>query len=412
MNNLLFLAPVLPSPTGNGLSMRAYASLRALSEHSHVYLLVLNKKPVDKMADRMIRSLCREVVFYPAGLWQGRQFWLRAISMVPFLGGWLYPRPSDWSTLSRVVFKNPFSVSGFDCVHLFRMYMIPLLSTIKGSATWRQAQLDIDDLESLTRARLAALYFKRGLLTRAAQLRLESRQYLDLEKKELGVFDRVFVSSEDDRRRLVDGGLYPAPEVAPNVVDIPDVCHAATESSGDEFRFLFVGSLSYFPNVDAITRFSLQVLPAIRAAADRPVGLDIVGGGLKPRIGRQLSRCPGVRLRGYLPNIADAYRVADAVVVPLSGGGGTRIKVLEAFAYGRCVVSTPLGVEGIELDVDRHVVVGEGVEGLLAASLSVVRDPALRRSRAEHARLLVQERYSQTSLGDVLRCRGADIVEE
>jgi glycosyltransferase involved in cell wall biosynthesis len=113
---------------------------------------------------------------------------------------------------------------------------------------------------------------------------------------------------------------------------------------------------------------------------------------------RELSEIPEVRLVGAVPDVAPVYRDAHAVVVPIRSGGGTRIKVLEAFSYGRPVVSTPVGIEGIEARPEEHLLVGDSPAALAAHCLRLMRDPALACRLAERAMALLKSAYTVDAL--------------
>src|SRR5262249_38828129 len=134
--------------------------------------------------------------------------------------------------------------------------------------------------------------------------------------------------------------------VIPNAVRIPPSTSATRR--GGPFTLLFVGTLGYYPNEDAAIFFCSEILPRLGASASRPVRLLIVGSNPSLRV-RALAQDGKVAITGPLPDLSRCYAAADAVVVPLRAGGGTRIKVLEAFGHRRPVVSTTVGAQGIEV---------------------------------------------------------------
>jgi glycosyltransferase involved in cell wall biosynthesis len=167
------------------------------------------------------------------------------------------------------------------------------------------------------------------------------------------------------------------------------------------FTFLFVGTLGYYPNEDAVVFFCREVLPKLRAAADASFLLRIAGSGLPEGL-RALARLPEVRLSGYAPDIARLYADADAVVVPLRAGGGTRIKVLEAFAYQRPVVSTSMGIEGIDAVAGEHYLLGDTAGELARQCLRLMRDRELGKELAGRAHKLVTRQYAPQRLVDAV----------
>jgi glycosyltransferase involved in cell wall biosynthesis len=109
-----------------------------------------------------------------------------------------------------------------------------------------------------------------------------------------------------------------------------------------------------------------------------------------------------VEVTGAVPQIGPYFERATIVVVPLLSGGGTRLKILEAFAAGRAVVSTTIGAEGLDVGHEEHLLVADGAETFAAETTRLLRDGALRARRAGAARRLAEERYDWKILGEQL----------
>jgi glycosyltransferase involved in cell wall biosynthesis len=158
-------------------------------------------------------------------------------------------------------------------------------------------------------------------------------------------------------------------------------------------EILTLGALHYRPNLDGIRWFAREVLP--RARRDMATAtLTIVG----PRPARDLvtlaRRQPGVvRVTGYVPDVTPYFAHAGVVVVPVRAGAGMRVRILEAFARAVPVVTTTVGLEGIEAEPGRDVLVADTAEALAAAVVRVLRDPALAAELAVRGRRLVEARY-------------------
>ena len=167
-------------------------------------------------------------------------------------------------------------------------------------------------------------------------------------------------------------------------------------------RVLFVGNLLYEPNRAAARVLASQILPTLRER--RPgATLDLVGphGGDADDIQR-LSELPGVRMTGEVPDVAPFYAEADVVVVPLQHGAGTRIKVLEAFAFRRPVVATAVAASGLVLE-HGEVVIAESPDEIAAAVDGVLGDPARSAAMVERAARLLEDRYTMAAVAPRLR---------
>lgn len=154
---------------------------------------------------------------------------------------------------------------------------------------------------------------------------------------------------------------------------------------------LLAGNFHTLPNLDAFEYFLGEVWPAVRRL--RPdAELAVVGAAMPPRLHDRHGR-DGVTVVGAVPEMSHAYHRHQVLVVPLRAGSGTRLKVLEAFAAGIPVVSTPIGAEGIECVPGEHLLLADDPAGLAHAVDRLLGDPDLAARLAANAMRLAQERY-------------------
>src|SRR5262249_5836127 len=137
---------------------------------------------------------------------------------------------------------------------------------------------------------------------------------------------------------------------------------------------VFSGSMDWYPNEDAVHYFVEKILPRIRQR--RPgVSFTIVGRNPTRRI-LDLAARPGVRVTGTLADVRPWTAGGAVYVVPLRVGGGTRLKIFEALAMGKAVVSTAIGAEGLELTPDRHIVPADDPDTFATAVVGLLEDPS------------------------------------
>jgi glycosyltransferase involved in cell wall biosynthesis len=254
--------------------------------------------------------------------------------------------------------------------------------------------LDLDDLESKTRRRLAALCRANGDTELASREDAEARRSEMLEVAAYRKVDRVYVCSEADRREAL--ARCPAEmSVLPNAVRSPG--QVAERPTSGPFRFLFLGSLGYYPNADAVIYFCERILPEIRRTTSLPFEVEVAGTGASEQL-RALAATAGVRLLGRVPEVAPVLETASAVIAPLRAGGGTRIKILEAFSYRRPVVTTTIGLEGIDARAGEHVLVGDAPEEFARCCIQLMNDRALCDRLTHAAWCRWQEAYSMEAL--------------
>jgi glycosyltransferase involved in cell wall biosynthesis len=171
---------------------------------------------------------------------------------------------------------------------------------------------------------------------------------------------------------------------------------------------LYVGGLHWPPNADAVAYFVSDIWPLIRQAV--PAATFTVVGRDDVPMAASLSRVPGVRLTGYVDDITPYFEGARAVVVPLRSGGGMRVKILETFARGVPVVSTSIGVEGIDAVPGVHLLTADDASAFAREAVRLLRDDALTVSLAGAARELAVTRYDRDVVGAGLRRLVAELA--
>lgn len=391
--------------------MRAGLFLEALAADHEVSLLVV---PVSGPAPeawpafvqaRTARRVCLDLTGYEDPVFQSAA--ADGPRQVAALRA--YPRPAlarFAGTAAVRAASRELAGPRFDVVHVFRLYLAPFVDVTPGPT---RAVLDLDDDEVETRGRIAALHATCGDPARMVLEAAEAEKYRRLEREWLDRFDRVLVCGERDRASVAERTGHPRVQVIPNGVRPPEPADGGEEPRDPAFRLLFVGTLGYFPNVDAATTLCRDVLPRVRACASREIAVDLVGARPAPAVG-DLARLPGVELHADVSRVAPFYARAGAVVVALRAGGGTRIKLLEAFTHGVPVVSTSAGAEGLEVEPERHLLIGDDPDRLAEACRRLWAEPALaNRLRPEGLRL-VAARYDAERVMETIRAFARDVL--
>ncbi len=312
--------------------------------------------------------------------------------------------PYEWRFASRrTLYQANLAFQGvdFDYVHVFRLYMTPFaMPYLAAQGRLIAGYLDMDDIESITRRRLADLYRKSGLHAQARRELRAAEIYARLERELLPMFQAVYVCSEHDKNSLNRHVSGQNVLLLPNVVRPP--LSFGPPQSGGPFNFLFVGNLSYYPNEDAVVYFLEHVLPLLRRRAKRRFTFTVVGSGRSKRLGLY-QRIPELRYVGYTSDPALYYEQANAVVVPLRAGGGTRIKVLEAFAFKRPLVSTPTGVEGLEVENGKQALIADDADDFAEQCSRLMEDCQLYEALTTHAFACFSAKYTPDVLRAMLR---------
>ena len=396
---LLFISPVIPDSSKQGASMRAFAFLQALSERFRIHLLLHGNMllgPAQPIDDPVQRH-CSEISRVPLDSRRDGSLFLY-LRLRKYLNGlWMkYPlnRPSDWIPLTRKMKKalgENVALQNFDVIHVFRMAMLPLASHVIAASPRARRTLDMDDIESKTRHRLCRLYQKHHEYRRARRMANDAALYGKIEAEAVPQFGHVFVCSEKDKDFLQARYKNATITMVPNTVPVAE--KPGIPGPGQPFTFLFLGTLDYYPNQEGILWFANRVLPLLRKMTDHPFRLNVVGGGSLTALRKRLTGVPEVNLVGRVPSVSPWYAQADAAIAPLRAGGGTRLKILEAFAHRRPVVSTSLGIEGVLACPEHHFLLADDAFAFARQCTRLMSDRQLCEKLSRHGLELVRERY-------------------
>jgi glycosyltransferase involved in cell wall biosynthesis len=382
--------------TGNGLAMRAGIVTEALAEDFDVHVLlipILGAAPGKPLPIRFrLEVLNLQGAEDPA---------YARLSSLPQPArtamSALYPRPAlcrfaGEAALARAA--EAFAGVRFDVVHVFRLYTAPFAEHFLNLPPKERplCGLDMDDLESSTHSHMAKSYESMGNPNAASFERAEALKYAHMESEYLLRFDRVFASSLTDVR--ADTALLP------NAIRIPEVIEERKPS--ETFTFLFVGTMGYYPNEDAALYFCGEILPILERISASPFRVIFAGASPSPRVAA-LAENPRITVTGSVPDLSPFYRDASSVIVPLRAGGGTRIKVLEAFAHSRPVISTSAGAEGLAVLDGEHLLLADNPEMFAEKCRVLMNDERLRIQLAGSSFQWVAQHHVVGSVREILR---------
>lgn len=211
----------------------------------------------------------------------------------------------------------------------------------------------------------------------------------------------IWACSRQDAELL--GALAPAAAPARLVPNpVPAWCAAAAPLPGSGgLDVLFVGHLGYRPNLHAALRLARTILPRLRRE-DPSARLMIAGRAPGRRLRAAVEGVEGVTLIADPPDLSPIYAQAAMAMIPLTEGGGTRIKVLEAMACGLPVIATAKAVEGLELTPGRHFLLAETDGDFVAAATRLRHDPGLRDRLRKTARELAERQHGQQAIADAV----------
>jgi glycosyltransferase involved in cell wall biosynthesis len=219
---------------------------------------------------------------------------------------------------------------------------------------------------------------------RKLSYRIEAQKMAAYETRTLRRFRHVIAVSDHDRKEMLAMDPGCAITVVPTGVDTEQY-QPVPSAPGNPPLIVFTGSMDWEPNIDAVEYFCREIFPTVLAAFP-DAKFQIVGRNPHPRVRKLAS--PSVEVTGTVPSVAEYLRNATVVIVPLRIGGGTRLKIFEAMAMRKALISTSIGAEGLDVTSGKDCLIADDAQSFAAAILTFLRDPSLRRSYEDDAAAL------------------------
>jgi glycosyltransferase involved in cell wall biosynthesis len=385
--NVVIVGSELPYPPTAGNRIRTLnLALRLGQRHRVTFLAYRNSE-----ADEAVRFLGEHGI--------GTELVDRAIPQKAGAGFYL-------RLLANLASPRPYSVESHDSkelreliraralrgnVDLWQIESITLLSALESIAGTPKL-LIAHNVESLIWRR----YFEAEL--NPAKRWYIKQQWHKFERFERDVFSqvtRVVAVSDQDSQLIREHFGCNQVSVVDNGIDRGYYEPVAPER--DPNQILFLGSLDWRPNLDAIGLLLDQIFPAVKAA-EPSARLVIVGRRPPQRLVRRVAGMDGLEIHADVPDVRPFLAQSGVMAVPLRIGGGSRLKILEALACGLPVVSTHVGAEGLELEPGQHYIAADEPETMARQLVACIRNPHPPRQMAERCRALVLDRYSWDAL--------------
>lgn len=225
------------------------------------------------------------------------------------------------------------------------------------------------------------------------------------EKRAIHRAQLTFVCSDLDRRYLARRWRLSGVVTIPNAVSIP-----AIEPLSEAPTLLFIGSYAYQPNVYAAEFLITQVWP--RVYRSMPQARLLLAGGSPERVRGYMAGVPGVEFTGFVDDLDALYRRSRVVCAPVFSGGGTRIKIIEAAAYGKPIVATGIGAEGLEMRDGMEVVLRQDAESFADACLHLLTNREAAQRLGAAARAAAIRHYERSAVVRLIRRRLSAYMHE
>jgi sugar transferase (PEP-CTERM/EpsH1 system associated) len=390
---ILFLTPQLPYPPQQGTALRNWGLISGLSRRHALSLLSFVGPGQDDRPEMPLVAACEAIEVVPQ---PSRPLPVRLRDLA------LSSQPDMALRLESVPFRERLATwldrTAFDVVHVEGIELAPYIDLLEAARPRPVILFDDHNCEYLLQKRAFFTDLRRPFRWHGACYSLiQWRRLSRFEATVCRRADRVVAVSQADAaalRRLVP---EVDPVVVPNGIDLsvyrPDLPPVPGMGGA---ALVFTGKMDFRPNVDAMLWFARRVLPRIRERVPQ-AHLWVVGQRPHRRL-RSLQDDPHVTLTGWVEDVRPYIAGAAVYVAPLRVGGGTRLKLLEAMAMERAVVSTRLGAEGFPVSQGRELVLADRPGHFASAVVDLLRDPRRRAELGHSARRFVQTGYDWQAL--------------
>ena len=392
--NILYLTQKFPYPLTDGGNIRSFYMLKALTQQHNVTLLSGIADPRIARNCGELSLLCKQMNIFPV-------IPSKAKTLYSLGRGWVGRQPyfmyNNYSAnvkaaVQREMDRRKANGSNYyQAVHFNHIDVTRYLDCVPDGVA---AVLDTHNAMSVMFQRLAQAERQ---LSKRWYLKRQEKNARRLEAETLPRMGVCLACSAEDARQLQSLAPEARIEVIPNGVDtrlkvLPENTEAANPP-----ELVFVGALDYLPNGQGIIDFCRDVFPLIKQQIPE-IRLNIIGRNPGPEL-KALVEGRKINLLGEIIDVRQHLKPQQIMVVPLKLGGGTRLKILEAMSLGLPIVSTTLGAEGLELEPEKHLLIGDDPQTMSRQIIRLYNDPPLRTSLAEASRKLAVEKYDWQIIG-------------
>ena len=385
---ILFLSPTVPFPLTDGGRIRVFNLLKQIAAKSDVTLLALETQPTDAEGVAELQQLGIQVHLVPNAPTLPR------VSFGTLVNAFFKRQPITVARYDLPTYRQKFrelvATENFDLVHYEMFHTAQFRTETELPSVLSQQNVDSAIWRRLC-GETANPFYKFAYWTQ--QLAFQRYERVLSPK-----FDAVTCTSDIDAAVFQRHCAADTIEIIPNGVDVthyqPDFTSEAPA------HLIYIGSMDWYPNEDAVAFFADEVLPSIQDKVP-DVQFSIVGGNPSARVQRLAER-EGVVVTGRVPEIKPYFAEATVFVVPLRIGSGTRLKILEALAMGKAIVSTSVGAEGLDLKDGEEIFIADAPIPFAGAVTRLLTDVSLRRRVGENGRARVEQDYDWRSIGEKL----------
>lgn len=381
---ILWLKTELLHPVDKGGKIRTYNMLKELKRDHHITYLSLDDGSADRAAREQAQEYCHELICVPHEQREKFSKGFYAELLLNLASGYPYAIKKYESAAMRRQILDLTANGRFDVV--ICDFLAPAINV----------PLELSCPTILFQHNVEAMIWKRHFEVqnnpaKKTYLRQQWRKMERFERETCRRFDTVIAVSKEDAEQMREEYAVDQVFEVPTGVDT-EFFQPSGAQSIDPHNVVFTGSMDWLPNEDAIRYYTDQILPFIRRAIP-DVTLTVVGRNPYPGLVELSRRDPSVVVTGRVDDVRPYMERAAAYVVPLRIGGGTRLKIFEAMAMEKAIVSTSVGAEGLPVRDGRELRIADTPETFAASLAELLKNPEAAKELGQEAGRVVRERF-------------------
>ena len=394
---ILWISHILPYPPKGGVMQRSYNLIKEVAKENEVYLFAFNQKAWLPTKEDIIKAkkeferFCKKVEVFELPSDKSKFAWYKLV-IKSFFSKDGYTINWTKSKIMAKKIKEFLATNHIDLIHCDTIGLAEYVKDIKEIPK----VLNHHNIESHMMLRRAK---KEKNLFKKIYFYVEGLKLKKYENRICPKFDINLVVSELDKERLLNIALNSKIAVIPNGVNIN--YFKPLNSKIKRHNIVFAGRMNAYPNEDAVIWFLKEIWPLLKKEVPDAT-FTIAGRNPTPRIKKFAKNDPSILVTGYVDDIRPFIAQAEVYICPIRDGGGTKLKILDAMAMGKIIVTTTIGAEGLGVIHERHVLIANDPKIFASQVLLVFNNPDLRKYLSQNARQLVKKEYSWEIIGKKL----------
>ena len=390
---ILFVSHFIPHPPTGGASLRNYNIVKELSRNNSLHLVTFTQRDRHPTREKIalsrevLKDYCEEmaIIDVPSDFSSLKWYSLLGFNLFsrePY-SAWRFWAPEMVQAITNQIDKH-----SFDIVHVDTIALAGYIRHLRRLP----AILNHHNVESTLLLRRAAT--EKNPATKA-YINLQGKKLRRAEQRALGEYDGNISVSELDSQELLSLNPAATVRVVPNGTDTE--YFKPIDGVAEDLSLVFAGSMAWYPNGDAMILFGEKIWPLIKKEIPN-ITMNLIGSRAPAEVVQFGANDSNFKVLGFVDDVRPTIARAAVYVVPIRVGGGTRLKILDAMAMGKAIVSHPIGAEGLDVTDGKDIVIAEEPEAFAKCVIELVRNEQKRRLIREQARKSVIEKYSWSTI--------------